>query len=64
MGSGYTVIFLGADEVNENLKNIMLKGFDDMWSISKEEKVTLRDAAFILAIKKIAKATELRGIFP
>jgi glutamate dehydrogenase/leucine dehydrogenase len=42
----------------------MLKGFDDVWNISKEEKVTLRDAAFILSIKKIAKAVELRGIFP
>ena len=42
----------------------MLKGFDDVWNISKEEKVTLRDAAFILATNKIAKAVELRGIFP
>ncbi len=56
--------FWGVDEVNENLKNIMLKGFDDVWNIFKEEKVTLRDAAFMLSIKKIAKAVELRGIFP
>ena len=65
MGPGHTVIFLrGVDEVNENLKNIMLKGFDDVWKISKVEKVTLRDAAFILSVKKIAQAVELRGIFP
>ena len=42
----------------------MLKSFSDVWNISKGEKVALRDAAFILAVKKIAKATELRGIFP
>jgi glutamate dehydrogenase/leucine dehydrogenase len=42
----------------------MLKGFADVWSISTKEKVTLRDAAFMLAITKIAKAVELRGIFP
>jgi glutamate dehydrogenase/leucine dehydrogenase len=42
----------------------MLKGFDDVWNISKEEKITLRDAAFILSITKIAQAVELRGIFP
>ena len=53
-----------AETVNENLKNIMLKGFDDVWNISKEEKVTMRNAAFMLSIKKIAKAVELRGIFP
>lgn len=61
---GIQSFFWGVDEVNENLKNIMLKGFDDVWNISKEEKVTLRDAAFMLSIKKIAKAVELRGIFP
>ena len=42
----------------------MLKGFADVWSTSTKEKVTLRDAAFMLAITKIAKAVELRGIFP
>ena len=61
---GIQSFFWGVDEVNENLKNIMLKGFDDVWNISKEEKITLRGATFILAIKKIAKAAELRGIFP
>jgi len=61
---GIQSFFWGVDEVNENLKNIMLKGFADVWSISTKEKVTLRDAAFILAITKIAKAVELRGIFP
>jgi len=61
---GIQSFFWGVDEVNENLKNIMLKDFDDVWNIFKEEKVTLRDAAFMLSIKKIAKAVELRGIFP
>ena len=61
---GIQSFFWGVDEVNENLKNIMLKGFADVWSISTKEKVTLRDAAFMLAITKIAKAVELRGIFP
>jgi len=61
---GIQSFFWGVDEVNKNLKNIMLKGFVDVWSISTKEKVTLRDAAFILAITKIAKAVELRGIFP
>ena len=61
---GIQSFFWGVDEVNENLKKIMLKGFADVWNISAKEKVTLRDAAFILAITKISKAVELRGIFP
>ncbi len=56
--------FWGVDEVNEKLKDIMLKAFDDVWTIHKKEKTPLRDAAFILAINKIARAIELRGIFP
>jgi len=61
---GIQSFFWGIDEVNENLKKIMLKSFSDVWETGEKEKVTLRDAAFILAIRKIAKAVELRGIFP
>ena len=56
--------FWGVDEVNENLKKIMVKSFTEVWDTSKKENVTMRDAAFILAMKKIAKAVEMRGIFP
>jgi glutamate dehydrogenase (NAD(P)+) len=56
--------FWGVDEVNENLKKIMVKSFAEVWDTSKKENVTMRDAAFILAMKKIAKAVEMRGIFP
>ena len=61
---GIQSFFWGIDEVNENLKKIMLKSFSEVWETGEKEKVTLRDAAFILAIRKIAKAVELRGIFP
>jgi len=61
---GIQSFFWGIDEVNENLKKIMLKSFSEVWETGEKEEVTLRDAAFILAIRKIAKAVELRGIFP
>lgn len=56
--------FWDVNEVNENLKKIMLKSFNEVWGISKKENISLRDAAFILSVKKIARAIELRGIFP
>ena len=56
--------FWGINEVNENLKKIMQKSFTEVWNLSIKEKITLRDAAFILALEKIAKAVKLRGIFP
>jgi glutamate dehydrogenase (NAD(P)+) len=61
---GIQSFFWDVDEVNKNLKNIMLKSFAEVWGVSKKEKVTLRDAAFMISIKKIAKAIEMRGIFP
>jgi len=61
---GIQSFFWGIDEGKENLKKIMLKSFSEVWETGEKEKVTLRDAAFILAIRKIAKAVELRGIFP
>nr|MDO8082440.1 Glu/Leu/Phe/Val dehydrogenase [Candidatus Freyarchaeota archaeon] len=51
-------------EVNERLKELMLKAYNDVFSIHEKEKVDLRTAAYILAIKRIAKAIELRGLFP
>ena len=51
---GIQSFFWDIDEVNENLKKIMLKAFSDIWNISKREKVNFRDAAFILAIKTVS----------
>ncbi len=61
---GIQSFFWDVDQVNENLKNIMLKAFLDVWTIYKKEKMSLRDAAFVNAINKISRAIQLRGIFP
>lgn len=49
------------EEVLSRLKPIMDKAFESVWSLSKEKKVSLRDASFILGIKRIIKAIELRS---
>jgi glutamate dehydrogenase (NAD(P)+) len=61
---GIQSFFWDINEVNENLKKIMLKSFSDIWYSSKKERITLREAAYRIAIKKIACAVQLRGIFP
>ncbi len=48
-------------EVLEKLKLIMVKAFNEVWQTGQELKVDLRTAAFVLAIKRIAEAMELRG---
>ena len=50
-------------EVNEKLKPIMVKAFNDIWNKAGELKVPLRVAAFVLAVDRIGKAIEARGKF-
>ncbi len=49
-------------EVNEELERTMVKAFSAVAKLSKERKVSLRLAAFMLAIQRVARAVELRGI--
>jgi glutamate dehydrogenase (NAD(P)+) len=61
---GIQSFFWSLDEINENLKNIMVKAFDMVWEISQEKKVDMRTAAMMVAVKKVADAMAQRGIFP
>ncbi len=56
--------FWSEQDVNVQLRELMLKAFDEVVSIHEKEKVDLRTAAYILAVKRVAKAIELRGLFP
>ena len=50
------------DEVNERMEKKMVTSFETMWRIAKERNVSLRTAAFIIAIGRVGKARVLRGI--
>lgn len=52
------------ERIYEELKNIILEAFENVYKISKERNVSLRTAAYIIALSRVAKAIELRGIFP
>jgi len=56
--------FWKLDRINAELKRIIIEAFDDTFKISEERKISLRTAAYIIAVSRIAKAIELRGIFP
>ena len=43
------------EKVNEKLKEKMEKAFEEVWKIHKDKKVTLRTAAYILALKRLSK---------
>jgi glutamate dehydrogenase (NAD(P)+) len=50
------------ERVNAELERTMKESYDRVAQISRSRKVTLRTAAFILAIGRVGKATVLRGI--
>jgi glutamate dehydrogenase/leucine dehydrogenase len=47
--------------VNERLTEVMERSFMEVWRTSRLHEVTLRTAAYILAIGRVARAQELRG---
>ncbi|MFX1273720.1 MAG: Glu/Leu/Phe/Val dehydrogenase [Promethearchaeota archaeon] len=52
------------DRIYDELKNIILEAFEDVYQISKERNISLRTAAYIVAVSRVSRAIELRGIFP
>jgi glutamate dehydrogenase (NAD(P)+) len=56
--------FWKLDRIHQELKNILVSTFNDVYLLSEKEKVTLRIAAYMIAINRLARAIELRGIFP
>jgi glutamate dehydrogenase (NAD(P)+) len=57
-------LFWDTEEVNRKLEKIMGKAFADVHSTSRQFKVDMRTGAYILAIDRVVKATETRGIWP
>jgi glutamate dehydrogenase (NAD(P)+) len=51
-------------EVNDYLQKVMSNAFAEVMRKSQHEKVDLRTAAYMLAIRRVVDAMALRGIFP
>lgn len=51
-------------ETNARLAQIMRRAFQDVWNLAQAEKVSLRIAAQMLALARVAEAIRLRGLFP
>lgn len=49
------------DEVNEKLERKMVESFNAVYDMSKSKSVDMRNAAFMVAIKRVADAMKLRG---
>ncbi|MHA1596302.1 MAG: Glu/Leu/Phe/Val family dehydrogenase, partial [Candidatus Asgardarchaeia archaeon] len=52
------------EKVRKKLEEIMVRAFNDVYEIHEKENVDMRSAAYILAIKRVAEAIKMRGIYP
>ena len=55
--------FWTEERVNRRADRVMKQAFDSVYAASKKYKCSLRTAAYIVAIDKVASTSHLRGIF-
>jgi glutamate dehydrogenase (NAD(P)+) len=50
--------------VNSKLTAIMVRSFGEVVTLAERNEVDMRTAAYLLAVDRVATATELRGLYP
>src|SRR5262249_31484021 len=56
--------FWSEEQVNENLKKLMLGAFHQVIHLARERKLSMRTAALSLGVQKRAKEKLRRGLYP
>jgi glutamate dehydrogenase/leucine dehydrogenase len=49
--------------VNDDLQRIMETAFDEVYETAQKRRVSMRIAAFMVAIRRVTEASELRGLY-
>jgi glutamate dehydrogenase (NAD(P)+) len=61
---GLQEFFWSEEEINERLERIMVRSFNNVLEMALDHEVSLRAAAYMIAVKRVADATTIRGIYP
>jgi glutamate dehydrogenase (NAD(P)+) len=61
---GLQEYFWKEDEVNQRLNEIVTRAFDETWGTKADRGVSMRLAAYGLAVERVAEATTTRGLYP
>jgi glutamate dehydrogenase (NAD(P)+) len=61
---GLQEYFWKEDEVNARLNSIITRAFDETWATYEQRQVSMRMAAYGLAVQRVAEATITRGLYP
>jgi glutamate dehydrogenase (NAD(P)+) len=49
------------ERINRDLEQIMVKAYQDVAARAKKEKISLRTAAYCIAVERVARVEKLRG---
>ena len=49
--------------VNDDLQRIMETAFDEVYTTAQRRRVSMRIAAFMVAIRRVTEASEMRGLY-
>ena len=61
---GIQEYFWTEDEVNVRLDAIVTRTFDETWDLHEQRGISLRLAAYGLAVRRVVNATLTRGLYP
>jgi glutamate dehydrogenase (NAD(P)+) len=61
---GLQELFWSESEVNERLRAIVANAYRETWDVHESRGVTLRVAAYGLAVSRVAEASTIRGLYP
>ncbi len=61
---GLQEYFWREDEVNERLGEIVSRAFEETWELHRQQKTSMRTAAYGLAVRRVAEASNTRGLYP
>jgi glutamate dehydrogenase (NAD(P)+) len=61
---GLQEYFWKESEVNAKLNDIVTRAFEETWELARARDVSMRLAAYGLAVQRVAEATTTRGIYP
>jgi glutamate dehydrogenase (NAD(P)+) len=61
---GLQSFFWDEIDVNAKLEKILVDAFNQVYTLSQERKISMRLAAYLLSVRRVADATLIRGIYP
>ncbi|WP_372595145.1 Glu/Leu/Phe/Val dehydrogenase [Actinotalea sp.] len=51
-------------EIEQRLEERMLHAYDAVADVARREKISMRDAALMLSVRRVAEAHKIRGLYP